>query len=187
VNIIKTDLDGVLLLEPKVFQDERGFFMETYNQKTLSYLGIDHVFVQDNHSLSIPAGTLRGLHYQNNPHAQTKLVRVIRGAVYDVTVDIRAGSPAYGKWYGCALTAENMRQLLVPKGFAHGFITLVPDTEVVYKVDDFYAPEHDRAVRWNDPELRIDWPFSNPVLSEKDREAPILKDADNNFTFGEKT
>ncbi|NSL52035.1 dTDP-4-dehydrorhamnose 3,5-epimerase [Calidifontibacillus erzurumensis] len=183
MKITKTKLDGVLILEPKVFGDHRGFFMETYNAKLFQEFGLDINFVQDNHSLSIPAGTLRGLHYQLEPKAQTKLVRCTRGAIYDVAVDIREGSPTFGEWVGVILSEHNKRQLLIPKGFAHGYCTLVEHTEVNYKVDEFYSPEHDRGIFWNDPALGIDWPVSDPVLSEKDQVHPLLKDAENNFSF----
>lgn len=183
MNVTKTKLDGVLLLEPKVFGDHRGFFMETYNANVFQELGIEINFIQDNHSLSVPAGTLRGLHYQLAPKAQTKLVRCIRGAIYDVAVDICKGSPTYGQWVGVILSEHNKRQLLVPKGFAHGFCTLVENTEVNYKVDEYYSPENDRGILWNDPEIGIDWPVSTPVLSDKDQVHPLLKNADNNFTF----
>lgn len=168
-------------MEPKVHGDHRGFFMESYNNQTFEQLGFNYSFVQDNHSLSAEAGTLRGLHYQNSPKAQTKLVRVISGAVYDVVVDIRKDSPTYGEWFGVILSASNKRQLLIPKGFAHGFCTLVPNTEVIYKVDELYSPEHDRGILWSDPQLNIDWPSSDPILSEKDQLLPLLKDADIQF------
>lgn len=183
MKMIKTKLDGVLLLEPKVFGDHRGFFMETYNAKIFQDIGVDYNFIQDNHSLSVPAGTLRGLHYQLEPKAQTKLVRCIRGAIYDVAVDIRECSPTFGQWVGVILSEHNKRQLLVPKGFAHGFCTLVENTEVNYKVDEYYSPESDRGILWNDPDIGIDWPVSNPVLSEKDQVHPLLNDADINFIF----
>lgn len=181
MKFIETSLQGVFLLEPNIFGDNRGFFMETYNAKIFQELGIEQSFIQDNHSLSVPAGTLRGLHYQLAPKAQTKLVRCIRGAIYDVAVDIRKGSPTFGEWVGVILSEYNKRQLLVPKGFAHGFCTLVENTEVNYKVDEYYSPENDRGIRWSDPEIGIDWPVSNPVLSEKDQVHPLLKDVDNNF------
>ncbi len=157
--------------------------MESYNSKTFRELGLDYPFVQDNHSLSKPAGTLRGLHFQTNPKAQTKLVRVTKGAVYDVAVDIRKGSPTYGQWISAILTEHNKRQLVVPKGFAHGFCTLVENTEVQYKVDEYYSPEHDDGILWNDPELAIDWPTSEPILSEKDQNSPLLKNSNHNFTY----
>ena len=181
MRIIETKLQGVYLIEPDVFEDHRGFFMESYNERKFDELGIDYKFVQDNHSLSVEAGVIRGLHYQLNPKAQTKLVRVIAGAIYDVVVDIRKHSPTFGQWVGVILSAFNKRQLLVPRGFAHGFCTLVPNTEVLYKVDEFYSPEHDRGILWNDPELGIDWPTANPILSEKDKNHPLLRDAEINF------
>lgn len=174
-------LNGALLVEPKVFGDTRGFFMESYNSEVFAQHGIDTVFIQDNHALSVEAGVLRGLHYQLNPKAQTKLVRVTSGAIYDVIVDIRKNSITYGKWVGVILSEQNKRQLLVPQGFAHGYCTLVPNTEVQYKVDASYAPDLDRGIRWDDPELGIDWPTSNPILSEKDLRHPSLSDAENNF------
>jgi len=183
MKLFDTTLPGAKLIEPSVFGDNRGFFMESYNEDVFRRNGITHKFVQDNHSLSVEAGVLRGLHYQLNPKAQTKLIRVTAGAIYDVIVDIRKGSPTYGKWQGFILSAANKRQLLVPKGFAHGFCTLVPNTEVQYKVDEFYSPEHDRGISWNDPALGIDWPISAPILSEKDGKHPALAEAENNFIY----
>jgi dTDP-4-dehydrorhamnose 3,5-epimerase len=180
---IETKLPGAYLLEANVFGDHRGFFMESYNKKVFEQIGIDIEFIQDNHSLSQPPGTLRGMHYQLEPRAQTKLVRVTRGAIYDVIVDIRKGSPTYGSWQGFILTSENKRQLLVPKGFAHGFCTLAENTEVQYKVDELYSPDHDRGIAWNDPALAIDWPTFAPVLSGKDETQPKLAEADNNFVW----
>lgn len=183
MNVMETKIKGVYLIEPAVFGDNRGFFMESYNAEKFRAAGLNFNFVQDNHSLSVEAGVIRGLHYQLNPKAQTKLVRVVAGAIYDVVVDIRKSSPTFGQWQGFILSAENKRQLLVPKGFAHGFCTLVPNTEVLYKVDEFYSPEHDRGILWNDPALGIDWPTSKPILSEKDRKHPLLKDAEMNFAW----
>lgn len=183
MNIIKTKFEEAVLIEPKVFGDHRGFFTESYNKEIFKQNGIDMDFIQDNHSLSQQPGTLRGMHYQLNDKVQTKLVRVTRGAIYDVIVDIRKGSPTYGEWQGFILSADNKRQLLVPKGFAHGFCTIVENTEVQYKVDELYSPEHDRGIAWNDPALNIDWPFNNPVLSDKDTKHPTLAEADNNFTW----
>jgi len=183
MKVFETKLPGAKLIEPAVFGDHRGFFMESYNEEVFRRHGITHKFVQDNHSLSVEAGVLRGLHYQLNPKAQTKLIRVTAGAIYDVIVDIRQGSPTYGKWQGFILSSANKRQLLVPKGFAHGFCTLVPNTEVQYKVDEFYSPEHDRGIAWNDPSLGIDWPTSAPILSEKDGKHPQLAEAENNFVY----
>ncbi|MEI2428101.1 dTDP-4-dehydrorhamnose 3,5-epimerase [Priestia megaterium] len=183
MNMIKTKFEDAFLIEPKVFGDHRGFFTESYNKELFKQNGIDMDFIQDNHSLSQQPGTLRGMHYQLNDKAQTKLVRVTRGAIYDVIVDIRKGSPTYGKWQGFILSADNKRQLLVPKGFAHGFCTIVENTEVQYKVDELYSPEHDRGIAWDDSALNIDWPFNNPVLSDKDTKHPTLAEADNNFTW----
>jgi len=174
-------LSGAKLLEPVVHGDHRGFFMESYNEQTMHAAGVTHQFIQDNHSLSAEPGVLRGLHYQLSPKAQTKLIRVISGAIYDVIVDIRKESPTFGQWQGFILTEYNKHQLLVPQGFAHGFCTLVPNTQVIYKVDEYYSPEHDRGILWNDPALGIDWPVSSPILSEKDTRHPLLQDADINF------
>ncbi len=179
---LQTFFQDVVLIEPQVHGDHRGFFMESYNQKQFEQLGIHINFVQDNHSYSAEAGTLRGLHYQLEPMAQSKLIRVLSGAIYDVFVDIRKDSPTYGQWKGVILSADNKRQLLIPKGFAHGFCTLVPDTHILYKVDQYYSPNHDRGILWNDPALGIDWPVSDPILSDKDRQHPVLADAENNFT-----
>lgn len=181
-----TPLEGVYIVEPKVFGDHRGWFMETYNKKNFLDVGMIINFVQDNHSFSAIKGTLRGLHYQLHPKAQTKLVRCTKGAIYDVAVDIRKGSPTFGKWYGTELTAENKKQLLIPKGFAHGFLTLTENVEVQYKVDQFYAPECDRSIKWSDPTINIQWPIDiTPILSKKDEQAPLLEDAEINFLFGE--
>ncbi|MFD1139454.1 dTDP-4-dehydrorhamnose 3,5-epimerase [Paenibacillus urinalis] len=181
MNITPLHLQGAILIEPKVHGDNRGFFMESYNEEVFHRNGINHQFIQDNHSLSAEPGVLRGLHYQLNPKAQTKLVRVIAGAIYDVIVDVRKKSPTFGQWVGVILSEHNKRQLLVPKGFAHGFCTLVPNTQVIYKVDEYYSPENDRGILWNDPALNIDWPVSHPVLSDKDQKHPVLADAELNF------
>ncbi|WP_379135440.1 dTDP-4-dehydrorhamnose 3,5-epimerase [Paenibacillus sp. sgz500958] len=178
---IPLKLEGAKLLEPVVHGDARGYFMESYNEDVLHKLGITERFIQDNQSLSAEAGVLRGLHYQLNPKSQTKLIRVLAGAIYDVIVDIRRGSPTFGEWVGVILSEHNKRQLLVPQGFAHGFCTLVPNTLVMYKVDEYYSPEHDRGILWNDPELGVDWPVSSPILSDKDKRHPLLKDAELNF------
>jgi dTDP-4-dehydrorhamnose 3,5-epimerase len=183
MNIIKTKLDGVLIIEPAVFGDHRGYFMESYNKKRFVEQGIDYDFIQDNQSLSVETGVIRGLHYQLAPKAQTKLVRVLTGAIYDVAVDIRKGSPTFGQWIGVILSEHNKRQLLVPKGFAHGFCTIAPNSQVAYKVDEFYSPEHDRGILWNDPAIGIDWSTSKPVLSEKDQKHPLLQDAEINFSL----
>lgn len=174
-------LDSAFLLEPVVHSDHRGFFVEVYREDLLRNIGFSSTFVQENHSLSAEAGILRGLHYQLNPKAQAKLIRVLSGAVYDVILDIRKNSPTFGQWVGIILSEFNKRQLLIPKGFAHGFCTLVPNTQVVYKVDEYYSPEHDRGILWSDPTLRIDWPTKQPILSEKDQRHPLLVDAEMNF------
>ncbi|KRE51052.1 dTDP-4-dehydrorhamnose 3,5-epimerase [Paenibacillus sp. Soil724D2] len=181
MQVIGTVLDGVYIVEPDVHEDERGFFMESYSSRKFEQYHIDYPFVQDNHSLSVDAGVIRGLHYQLNPKAQTKLVRVLSGAIYDVVVDIRLSSASYGQWVGFILSDTNKRQLLVPKGFAHGFCTIVPNTQVFYKVDEHYAPECDRGILWNDPVLGIDWPTAKPTLSDKDQRHPLLQDAEINF------
>ncbi|WP_282033719.1 dTDP-4-dehydrorhamnose 3,5-epimerase [Metabacillus indicus] len=186
MKITKTNLDGVVIVEPKLFGDHRGWFMETYNELNFFEAGIDVKFVQDNQSFSAAKGTLRGLHYQLDPKAQTKLVRCTKGSIYDVAVDIRQGSSTFGQWFGLELTAENKKQLLVPKGFAHGFMTLTEDVEVQYKVDELYAPECDRGIIWNDPDIAIEWPIDvKPLLSAKDEMAPLFKNAENNFFYGE--
>ena len=183
MNIIKTEIDDVLILEPKVFGDHRGWFTETYSKVKFQELGIDKEFVQDNHSMSAQKGTLRGLHFQMNPKAQTKLVRCTKGKILDIAVDLRKGSSTYKQWIGVELSEENKKQLLIPKGFAHGFLTLTNDVEVQYKVDDYYAPECDRSIRFDDPDIGVDWEIENPVLSEKDLKAPLLKDSDVNFSL----
>ena len=172
------------VLTPARHGDHRGFFGETYSRRRFAELGITDDFVQDNHSLSRAVGTLRGLHFQAPPHSQGKLVRCGRGAIFDVAVDIRRGSPSFGKWVGYRLTAENGHQLYVPVGFAHGFVTLEPDSEIVYKCTDYYAPETEGALRWDS--CGIDWPLSgDPILSDKDAIAPALADFDSPFIFGE--
>ncbi|WP_456401522.1 dTDP-4-dehydrorhamnose 3,5-epimerase [Persephonella sp.] len=180
---IETELEGVFILEPTVFEDERGFFMESYNKKDFEEIGLYYDLVQDNHSLSIKPGVLRGIHLQLNPKAQTKIVRCLRGAIYDVVIDLRKNSKTFGKWISAVLTADNKRQIIVPKGFGHAILTLVPKTEILYKVDEYYSPEHDRSIRWNDPDLAIDWPVSNPILSEKDKNAPFLKEIIDEINF----
>ena len=179
------EFSGVLVLEPKKFGDHRGFFSETYNKKRMAELGFDKEFVQDNQSLSVETGVVRGLHYQSPPFAQDKLVRVTRGRILDVAVDIRKGSPTYGDHVAVELSAENWRQLLVPVGFAHGFVTLEPNTEVMYKVTAFYAPDHDHGVLWSDPAIGIAWPVTvdDARLSDKDKVQPLLADVDSPFVF----
>jgi len=174
---METDLPGVLLMEPKVFGDSRGFFMESWNRKTFADLGLDLDFVQDNHSRS-SQGVLRGLHYQLN-QPQGKLVRVVSGAVFDVAVDLRRSSPHFGRWVGYELSAENHRMLWIPPGFGHGFLVLSESADFLYKTTAYYAPEWDRGVRWNDPAIGIQWPLEgSPLLSAKDQIQPLLKDAE---------
>ncbi|RUU36249.1 dTDP-4-dehydrorhamnose 3,5-epimerase [Mesorhizobium sp. Primo-A] len=173
-------IDGVLEIVPKRHGDARGFFVETYNAERFSQAGIDLAFVQDNHSYSAAAGVLRGLHYQLAPRAQDKLLRVIRGSILDVAVDIRRSSKTFGKWVALEVSAEKGNQILVPKGFAHGFVTLVPDTEVLYKVTDTYSQAHDRSIRFDDPAIGIEWPSLTGgfPLSDKDLKAPLLAAAE---------
>ena len=176
----------ILLITPRRLSDQRGFFAETYSRQKYAELGIGVEFVQDNHSLSRDVGTLRGLHFQAPPHAHGKLVRCERGAIFDVAVDIRRGSPTSGQSEGYELSAENGHQPYVPIGFAHGFVTLEPDSEIVYKCSDYYAPETEGALQWDDPDIGIEWPLKgNPTLSEKDALAPLLKDFESPFIFGE--
>lgn len=185
MEITPTSLDGVLILTPKRFGDHRGFFSETWNARAMAEAGVDLNFVQDNHSFSADKGTVRGLHFQSPPSAQDKLVRCLRGAIMDVAVDIRRGSPSYGQWVAEELSAENGRQLLVPKGFLHGFATLTADVDVAYKCTDFYAADCDGAVRFDDPDLGIDWgiALSEAVLSDKDAVAPAFKDFESPFLY----
>ncbi|MFN3576718.1 MAG: dTDP-4-dehydrorhamnose 3,5-epimerase [Tabrizicola sp.] len=181
MDIVPTSLADVLILTPRRFGDARGWFTETWNASRMAEAGLDLTFVQDNHSFSAMKGTLRGLHFQRPPRAQDKLVRCSRGAILDVAVDIREGSATYGRWVAVELTADNGRQLLVPKGFLHGFLTLTDDTEVQYKCTDFYSPDHDGAVRWDDPAIGIDWGISAPILSDKDARAPLLSEIGTPF------
>jgi dTDP-4-dehydrorhamnose reductase/dTDP-4-dehydrorhamnose 3,5-epimerase len=183
MNIIRTEIEDVLVIEPRVFGDYRGWFTETYSKVKFKKLGIDIDFIQDNHSMSAQKGTLRGFHFQMNPKAQTKLVRCTKGKILDVAVDLRKGSPTYKKWIGVELSEDNKKQLFAPKGFAHGFLTLTDNVEVQYKVDEYYAPEYDRSIRFDDPQIGVDWGIENPILSEKDLKAPLLKDSDINFSF----
>ena len=177
----KTDLDGVYIVEPAVFGDHRGFFMESWSEREFEKEGLHYNFVQDNHSSSSVKGTLRGIHFQRGDKAQAKLVRCVKGAVLDVAVDLRPDSPTYKKWVAVELSAENKKQLLIPRGFGHGFVTLTDDVEFLYKADNFYAPEADGGIRWNDPEIGVDWGVENPILSQKDENAPLLRDAVTGF------
>lgn len=185
MQIEQTALEGVLILTPARFGDTRGFFSESWNRARMETAGIKIDFVQDNHSLSQAAGTVRGLHFQVPPQAQTKLVRCGRGALLDVAVDIRRGSPSYGHWVGVELSAENGRQLLIPAGFAHGFVTRAPETEIIYKCSDYYAPDCDRALQFDDPEIGIAWGVSRDAatLSDKDAAAPALAALESPFVY----
>jgi dTDP-4-dehydrorhamnose 3,5-epimerase len=174
MNIISTSIDGVLIIEPDVFKDNRGFFMETYQQARYLKSGIKQAFVQDNLSFSVQ-GTLRGLHYQVK-HPQAKLVQVLTGEIFDVAVDIRSGSPTFGKWTGAYLSDQNKRQLFIPEGFAHGFCVISKDAHFLYKCSDFYAPEDEYGINWADSDIGIDWPVRKPIISEKDRQNPELYD-----------
>lgn len=176
-------MPGLWLYVPKVFQDDRGFFLESFNQAAFDANGLKYQFIQDNHALSRSQGVLRGLHFQLPPKAQTKLVRVTRGAVLDVVADLRKGSPTYGQWKSFELSDKNFHQLLVPKGFAHGYVTLTPDAEFLYKVDEYYAPDHDSGIIWNDSDLGVDWGVDSPILSPKDEQLQRLRDFDSPFTF----
>lgn len=180
----QTPIEGLLLLTPKRFGDHRGFFAETFSARTLEQYGFHEGFVQDNHSLSAQINTVRGLHFQAPPNAQAKLVRCGRGALFDVAVDIRLGSPSYGQWFGAELSFENGRQLFIPVGFAHGFATRLPDTEIVYKCSDYYSPETEGALRFNDPDIGIDWGLGGEaILSDKDRDAAALIGFNSPFKY----
>jgi len=186
VLVEKTPLASVLIITPKRFGDSRGFFSESFSAKAFAQNRLAYDFVQDNHSLSQAMGTIRGLHFQSPPHAQDTLVRCGRGRLWDVVVDIRTGSPTYGQWAGTELSFENGRQLLIPAGFAHGFVTREPDTEIIYKCSDYYAPETEGAIRWDDPDLAIDWELPegvDPALSPKDAEAGSLADLNSPFVW----
>jgi len=186
LKITETALQGVFVIEPQVFGDARGWFMESWSQKKLAEAGLQVAFVQDNQSFSATKGTLRGLHYQLNPMCQAKLLRCTRGEIFDVAVDIRRGSPQYAQWTGVKLSADNKKQLFIPRGFAHGFITLTDDVEVQYKADNYYAPECDGNIRWDDPAIGVQWGLEPVILSDKDRTAPLLAErADLNFVYEE--
>ena len=176
-SITPLSIPEILLITPKRHGDARGWFSETWSRRTLAEAGVEHDFVQDNQAFNAKAGTVRGLHFQQSPHPQAKLVRVLRGEIFDVAVDVRAGSATYGQWVGARLTAAGGEQLLVPRGFAHGYVTLVDDCELFYKVDGLYAPQTEGSLIWNDPDVGIEWPWHGEViLSDKDRIAPRLKD-----------
>ena len=180
---IETGIPGVYIIEPQLFGDHRGYFMETWSREAFFQLDIQAEFVQDNQSFTARKGTLRGIHFQNEPMAQAKLVRVTRGAVLDVAVDLRKGSPSYLKWEGVELSADNKRMFFIPRGFGHGFLTLTDDVEFLYKVDNRYSKEHDRSIRFNEPAIGVKWGIEEPVLSQKDLNAPWLFDSDCNFNY----
>ena len=186
MNVIETSVKDVFIIEPDVFGDKRGWFFESWSEKKMQDKRLFYNFVQDNHSFSELKGTLRGLHFQKGDAAQAKLVRCSKGTVMDFAVDMRKNSPTYKKWVGVELSAENHRQLLIPRGFLHAFLTLTDDVEFLYKADNYYSPENDRNILWNDPEIGIDWGTENPILSEKDKNAPLLKDSDIDFIYTEK-
>ena len=181
--MIETGIPGLCAIEPAVYGDHRGYFMETYSLEAFHHIGIDIVFVQDNQSFTQKKGTLRGIHFQNEPMAQAKLVRVTKGAVLDVAVDLRKGSPSYLQWETVELSAENKKMFFIPKGFGHSFLTLTDDVEFCYKVDNLYSKEYDRGIVFNDPTMGIDWGIDKPILSAKDLSAPLLKDSDCNFRY----
>jgi dTDP-4-dehydrorhamnose 3,5-epimerase len=183
MDIIETPLLDLFVIKPKVYNDDRGYFFESYSQLKMPIQFQNIIFIQDNQSLSLQKGTLRGIHFQNNPKAQTKLVRCIQGSIWDVAVDLRVDSLTYLKWFGVELTSNNYLQLLVPKGFGHAFITLTDNTIVAYKVDEYYSKDLDRSIRFNDETLNINWKGLTPILSEKDLNAPLLKDSPVNFKY----
>jgi len=190
MQVHETGFPDLLVLEPRVFKDERGFFLESYNRESFRQLGIDCDFIQDNHAYSRDAGVLRGFHFQLPPAAQSKLVWVTRGAVLDVVVDLRKGSPTYGKWRHVILSAANFKRMFIPKGFGHSYITIMPDTEFQYKVDAPYTPEAECGIAWDDPDIAMDWSSAlsarSPILSEKDKRLSRLADFDSPFIYEEK-
>lgn len=187
MKVVETKIPDVLIIEPDVFGDHRGYFMETYSLKKYEDMGIPNIFVQDNMSFSATKGTLRGLHFQNSPMAQAKLVSCTKGTVIDVAVDIRKGSPTFKQWVAVELSAENKKQFFIPRGFAHGFLTITDDVEFRYKVDNLYSKEHDRGIRYDDPTINVDWGGLlngiEPILSDKDKNGPLLDDSDYNFVY----
>lgn len=181
MEVTQTGIAGLVVVTPKVFGDSRGFFLETYSRRGFADAGLDYDFVQDNHARSGKKGTLRGLHFQRPPAAQAKLVWVTRGAVFDVAVDLRQGSPTYGRWFGVELTEDNFKRLMIPRGFAHGYVTLTDNAEFQYKVDNLYSPADDGGIAWNDPDIGIAWPVTDPILSDKDRVQPRLAEVGSPF------
>lgn len=183
MKITKTAISDVVIIEPDVFGDNRGFFMESWSKKKMEEVGLFYDFVQDNHSSSTVKGTLRGIHFQKGQMSQAKLVRCTSGAVLDVAVDLRKASPTYKKWVSVELSAENKKQLMIPRGFGHGFVTLTDNVEFLYKADNYYAPESDGGIIWNDPEIGVQWGIEVPILSGKDQKNPLLKDIETSLSF----
>lgn len=181
MKIIQTKLNGVYILEPKIWRDHRGFFMELWSERTLDALGLSYRFVQENYSVSTEAGTLRGIHFQRGDKSQAKLGCCLKGSLLDIAVDLRAGSITYKQWIAVELSDVNKRQILVPRGFGHGIVTLTDNVEFLYKVDNYYAPESEGGIRWNDPDIGVDWGIDHPILSEKDAKNPFLKDIEPVF------
>ncbi len=179
IKVTETGISGLVIIEPQVFGDHRGFFMESWSQRAMEEAGLHYNFVQDNHSSSTVKGTLRGIHFQYGDKSQAKLVRCARGAVIDVAVDLRKDSPTYKQWYAVELSEENKKQFMIPRGFGHGFVTLTDHVEFMYKADNYYAPEADGGIRWNDPEFGIDWGVEKPILSDKDANSPFFKDIED--------
>lgn len=183
MNVVKTKLLDVYILEPKVFGDNRGWFMESWSKRKMEEAGLFYDFVQDNQSFSSVKGTIRGIHFQKGEHCQAKLVRCAKGAVIDVAVDLRKGSPTYKNWVAVELSAENRRQLLIPRGFGHGFVTLTDEVEFLYKADNYYCLESEGSIRWNDPIIAVDWGIDNPIVSEKDDNAPLFNEQNPYFNY----
>ena len=183
MNIIKTEIKDLYIIEPKVYGDHRGWFMETWSRRSFEEAGLYYTFVQDNHSFSAKKNTIRGLHFQKGEFAQAKLVRCTLGKVLDVAVDIRKGSPTYLQWAAVELSAENKRQMLIPRGFAHGFATLTDNVEFLYKADNWYAPASEGSILWCDPEIGVNWNAKDPIIAEKDAKAPLFKDCDVDFVY----
>lgn len=181
MEVTQTGIAGLVVVTPKVFGDSRGFFLETYSRRAFAAAGLDYDFVQDNHARSGKKGTLRGLHFQRPPAAQAKLVWVTRGAVFDVAVDLRRASPTYGRWFGVELSEDNFKRLMIPRGFAHGYVTLTDNAEFQYKVDNLYSPADDGGIAWNDPDIGVAWPVTDPILSDKDKVQPRLAEAGTPF------
>lgn len=181
MEVTQTGIAGLVVVTPKVFGDSRGFFLETYSRRAFAAAGLDYDFVQDNHARSGKKGTLRGLHFQRPPAAQAKLVWVTRGAVFDVAVDLRGGSPTYGRWFGLELSEDNFKRLMIPRGFAHGYVTLTDNAEFQYKVDNLYSQPDDGGIAWNDPDVGVAWPVTDPILSDKDRAQPRLAEVGTPF------